>query len=129
LLPEGNPELLADDDSPIRRRATFATKHLWVTRLDPAERYAVGDFVNQHPGGTALPAYVGGNRDLDDQDLVVWHTFGLTQFPRPEDWPIMPVDYTGFKLNPVGFFDRSPAGDVPKCAHCSADNPCRAGHD
>ncbi|WP_410667663.1 primary-amine oxidase [Amycolatopsis sp. cmx-4-68] len=121
LLPEGNPELLADDDSPIRRRATFATKHLWVTRFDPAERYAAGDFVNQHPGGAGLPAYVAGNRDLDGQDLVVWHTFGLTHFPRPEDWPIMPVDYTGFKLKPVGFFDRNPALDVPKSVHCSAE--------
>ncbi|MFI5585960.1 primary-amine oxidase [Amycolatopsis sp. NPDC051758] len=113
LLPEGNPELLADEDSSISRRATFATKHLWVTRFDPAQRYAAGDFVNQHPGGAGLPAFVAGDRDLDGQDLVGWHTFGLTHFPRPEDWPIMPVDHTGFKLRPVGFFDRNPALDVP----------------
>src|SRR5918998_906104 len=31
LLPEGQPALLADPDSSISRRATFATKHLWVT--------------------------------------------------------------------------------------------------
>ncbi|MGW4587690.1 primary-amine oxidase [Amycolatopsis thermoflava] len=120
LVPEGNPELLADDASSIHARATFATKHLWVTRYDPAQRYAAGDFVNQHPGGAGLPAYVAGDRDLDGQDLVVWHTFGLTHFPRPEDWPIMPVDYTGFKLKPVGFFDRNPALDVPRArgSHC-----------
>ena len=39
----------------------------------------------------------------------MWHTFGLTRFPRPEDWPVMPVEYTGSKLKPVGFFDRNPA--------------------
>jgi primary-amine oxidase len=50
---------------------------------------------------------------LDGAGLVVWHTFGLTHFPRPEDWPIMPVDYTGFVMGPVGFFDRNPALDVP----------------
>ena len=44
--------------SSIARRAAFATKHLWVTRYDPAERYAAGDFVNQHAGGAGLPAYV-----------------------------------------------------------------------
>lgn len=113
LLPEGNPELLADDDSPIQRRATFATKHLWVTRHDPEQRYAAGDFVNRHPGGAGLPAYAAADRDIDEQDLVVWHTFGLTHFPRPEDWPIMPVDRTGFTLKPIGFFDRNPALDVP----------------
>jgi primary-amine oxidase len=123
LLPEGNPELLAADDSSIHRRATFATKHLWVTRYDPAERYAAGDFVNQHPGGAGLPAYTAADRDIDGRDLVVWHTFGLTHIPRPEDWPIMPVDYTGFVLKPVGFFDRNPALDVPRpqSAHCAAN--------
>jgi len=32
----------------------------------------------------------------------------------------MPVDYTGFKLKPVGFFDRNPALDVPAgtTPHC-----------
>ncbi|MFC7344381.1 primary-amine oxidase [Saccharopolyspora griseoalba] len=113
LFPEGNPELLAAEESSIRRRAEFATRHLWVTRYDPAERYAAGDFVNQHPGGAGLPAYAADDRDIDGQDLVVWHTFGLTHFPRPEDWPIMPVDHTGFKLKPVGFFDRNPTLDVP----------------
>ena len=120
LVPEGNPELLADAGSSIHQRATFATKHLWVTRYDPAERYAAGDFVNQHPGGGGLPAFTAGDRDLDGQDLVVWHTFGLTHFPRPEDWPVMPVDRTGFTLKPVGFFDRNPALDTPSArgSHC-----------
>ncbi|MFE5023214.1 hypothetical protein ACFRAO_07790 [Streptomyces sp. NPDC056656] len=35
--------------------AVFATKHLWVTRSDPPERYPAGGFVNQHPGGAGLP--------------------------------------------------------------------------
>src|SRR5690606_22602969 len=112
----------ADDGSSIQRRATFATKHLWVTRYDEAERYAAGDFVNQHPGDGGLPAYVSADRSIDNEDIVVWHTFGLTHFPRPEDWPIMPVDYTGFKLKPVGFFDRNPALNVPPnaSAHCQS---------
>jgi primary-amine oxidase len=120
LLPEGQPALLADPDSSISRRATFATKHLWVTAYDPAERYAAGDFVNQHAGGAGLPEYAAADRDLEGTDVVVWHTFGLTHVPRPEDWPIMPVDYTGFRLKPVGFFDRNPTLDVPPnaSAHC-----------
>ncbi|MGY1693216.1 primary-amine oxidase [Geodermatophilus sp. SYSU D01105] len=122
LLPEGQPVLLADDDSSIARRATFATKHLWVTAYDPAERYAAGDFVNQHKGGAGLPQYVAADRDVEGTDVVVWHTFGLTHVPRPEDWPIMPVDHTGFRLKPVGFFDRNPTLDVPPnaSAHCQS---------
>ncbi|MFI9383360.1 primary-amine oxidase [Kutzneria sp. NPDC052558] len=118
LTPEGLPTLLADPRSSIARRAAFATRHLWVTRYDPAERYPAGDFVNQHPGGAGLPAYAARNRSLTNEDVVVWHTFGLTHVPRPEDWPVMPVDRAGFTLKPVGFFDRNPTLDVPPPSHC-----------
>lgn len=113
LCPQGQPMLLADAASSVARRATFATKDLWVTRHAEEERYPTGDFVNQHSGGAGLPAYVAQNRDIDGQDIVLWHTFGLTHYPRTEDWPIMPVDTAGFKLRPDGFFDRSPVLDVP----------------
>jgi primary-amine oxidase len=122
LLPEGRPTLLADESSSIRARAAFATRHLWVTRYDPAERYSAGDFVNQHPGGAGLPAWTAADRKVDGEDIVIWHTFGPTHIPRPEDWPVMPVDYAGFTLKPVGFFDRNPTLDVPATAggaHCS----------
>ena len=50
---------------------------------------------------------------------MVWHTFGPTHFPRPEDWPVMPVARCGFMLKPTGFFDRNPTLDVPPpAAHC-----------
>ena len=113
LHPQHQPLLLADDTSSVHDRATFATKHLWVTRYDADERYPAGDLVNQNPGGAGLPAFVAGDRDLDGQDIVLWHTFGLTHFPRPEDWPVMPVDHCGFTLKPVGFFERNPALGVP----------------
>ena len=113
LRPEGGPLLLADPASSIAARAGFATRSLWVTRYDPAERYSAGDFINQHAGGGGLPAYAAADRDIDGQDIVVWHTFGLTHLPRPEDWPVMPVGRTGFTLRPVGFFDRNPTLDVP----------------
>jgi primary-amine oxidase len=122
LHPENSPVLLADDESSIHKRATFSTKSLWVTEYDPAERYPAGDFVNQHPGDGGLPAFVADDAPLEDADVVLWHTFGLTHFPRPEDWPVMPTDYSGFTLKPVGFFDRNPALGVPKSAssHCGA---------
>ena len=39
----------------------------------------------------------------------MWHSFGVTHVPRPEDWPIMPVEYAGFTLVPYGFFDQNPS--------------------
>ena len=113
LYPESAPTLLADPAAPLSQRAGFATNHLWVTRYDPAQRYSAGDFVNQHPGGAGLPAFIVGDKDIDGADIVVWHTFGPTHFPRPEDWPVMPVARCGFTLKPTGFFDRNPTLDVP----------------
>ena len=120
LYPEAAPTLLADPSSSVARRAGFASHHLWVTQYDPAERYPAGDFVNQHPGGAGLPAFTAADRDIDGADIVLWHTFGPTHYPRPEDWPVMPVARCGFTLKPTGFFDRNPTLDVPPpTGHCS----------
>ena len=113
LHSQNAPLMLADDDSSTHRRATFATKHLWVTRYDVEERYPAGEYVYQNPGGAGLPAWMAADRPIDGEDIVLWHTFGLTHFPRPEDWPVMPMDYAGFKLKADGFFDRNPTLDVP----------------
>ena len=122
LYPEAAPVLLADPGSSVHARARFATNHLWVTRYEPSHRYPAGDFVNQHPGGAGLPEFIARDRDIDGADIVVWHTFGPTHFPRPEDWPVMPVARCGFTLKPTGFFGRNPTLDVPPpAAHCSAD--------
>jgi primary-amine oxidase len=123
LFPQPDPTLLADPTSSLYGRAGFATKHLWVTRYDPADRYPAGDLVNQHPGGAGIPQFVAEDHDITDTDVVLWHTFGPTHFPRPEDWPVMPVDRCGFTLKPSGFFDRNPTLDVPAPAskHCHAD--------
>jgi primary-amine oxidase len=106
------PPLLADESAAITGRATFATKHLWVTPFDADEQRAAGDFPNQHPGGAGLPAWTAADRPIVDADIVLWHTVGTTHFCRPEDWPVMPCEYTGFTLKPFGFFDRNPAIDL-----------------
>ncbi|HEY6471598.1 MAG TPA: primary-amine oxidase [Acidimicrobiales bacterium] len=119
LLPASTPTLLAHPDSSVGRRAAFATHNLWVTPFDPEERRAAGDYPNQHRGGAGLPEWTAQDRPIVDTDVVLWHTFGVTHIPRPEDWPVMPVEYTGFTLVPFGFFDRNPALDVPPSAdHC-----------
>ncbi|MBB5873006.1 primary-amine oxidase [Allocatelliglobosispora scoriae] len=120
LHAQGTPVLLADPSSSIHRRAGFATKHLWVTRYAEDERYPAGELVNQSTPHAGLPTYAAADRDIDGQEIVVWHTFGSTHFPRLEDWPVMPVETTGFTLKPVGFFDRNPTLDVPDSRELTA---------
>jgi primary-amine oxidase len=112
LMPGENVPPFAAPDASVSRRAGFMTRHLWVTRYDPAERYA------------GLPAYAGADRPLEGTELVVWYTFGAHHVVRPEDWPVMPVVSLGFMLKPDGFFDRSPALDVPPSpAHHAPGDP------
>jgi len=120
LVPGPTPTLLADPTSSIGRRAGFAAANLWATPFEATERRAAGDFPNQHAGGAGLPAWTTAGRSLEECDLVLWYTFGTTHLPRPEEWPVMPVESVGFSLQPVGFFDTNPALDVPPPDHCAA---------
>ena len=65
------------------------------------------------PAATGCPAWTAADRPIEATDVVLWYTFGAHHVPRPEDWPVMPVVKIGFMLRPRGFFDRSPALDVP----------------
>ncbi|GAA5026586.1 primary-amine oxidase [Microbacterium fluvii] len=129
LIPQPTALLMADPASTVAARAAFATKHLWATAYDRDERWPAGRYPNAHQGGAGLPAYTADDRSIDGEDLVLWHTFGLTHIPRPEDWPIMPVDYAGFWFKPYGFLDVNPAMDIPESsqAHTVADGGCGQG--
>ena len=41
-------------------------------------------------------AWVQQNRSIENEDMVVWHCFGHSHVCKPEDFPIMPVEYAGF---------------------------------
>ncbi len=120
LEPGENVASFVHPESSIAARAGFMTGHVWVTPYDPTQRFAAGDYPNQHPGGDGLPAWIKADRPTEDTDVVLWYSMGHHHIPRTEDWPVMPVHRIGFSLNPNGFFDRNPALDVPPPAyHCS----------
>jgi primary-amine oxidase len=119
LMPMENCLPMNHPESSLVKRAGFTTNHLWVTQYDRKQMHAAGQYPNQHAGGAGLPEWTAADRPLENTDVVVWYTLGHNHIPRPEDWPVMPTYYAGFKLLPVGFFDANPALDVPpsKAAH------------
>ncbi len=119
LVPGDNILPFAHPEASVSKRAGFSRKNLWVTPYHPDEMSPTGPYPNQHPGGDGLPKWTQANRNVENTDIVVWYNFGSHHIPRPEDWPVMPVMYTGFKLMPVGFFDRNPALDVPPSHHAN----------
>ena len=104
--------MFAYADSPHEKRAKFAKHNLWVTPTVQSERYAAGAYPTQKNAGEGLPKFTENNRSIEDTDLTLWHSFGLTHDVRVEDYPVMPTEYAGFMLVPDGFFDRNPAIDV-----------------
>ena len=120
LMPGVSVPPMYSPDAVYAPRSGFTEHALWVTAYDEAQRFAAGDYPNQHPGGQGLPGYGAADRALDGQDVVVWYTFGAHHVVRPEDWPVMPVSTVGFMLKPTGFFDGNPALDMPPASpHCA----------
>ena len=119
LIPGHTTFPLALPESTIGKKAGFMYKHLWVTKNNDSEKYPAGDYPFQHPGGAGLPEWTKANRNIKNEDVVLWYVFGTNHIPRTEDWPVMPVERTGFHLKPSGFFARSPGIDVapskPSC--------------
>lgn len=105
--------LLMDKSSFATKRAAFAEHAIWVTRHQEDELYAAGEFTNQSQKDTGLVDWAARNEDVENSDIVVWHTFGLTHNPRPEDFPVMPSERISVMLKPDGFFTKNPALDVP----------------
>ena len=93
LLPGSTPTLLADPTSSVGRRAAFASHNLWVTPFDPEERRAAGDYPNQHPG--RRPADLDGTDRPSSTPTSCCGTPSASPTSPPEDWPVMPVEYTG----------------------------------
>jgi primary-amine oxidase len=129
VSPGENTLPFAYPESSVMKRAGFALKHLWVTPFNEAERYAAGEYPNQHPGGSGLPEWTAQDRSIENTDLVVWYTINHHHVARLEDWPVMPAGYVGFSLKPVGFFNQSPALDVPPAVKTPASHCCLAVAD
>lgn len=59
--------------------------------------------------------------------MVLWHTFGLTHFPSPEDFPVMPAEPMMLLLRPRNFFTSNPVMDVPP-SYASTPSQVAAGN-
>ncbi|KAL2807864.1 copper amine oxidase [Aspergillus granulosus] len=96
------------------QRAEFASKPIWVTKYQDNELYAAGEFTNQSKRAQGVETWVQRKDSTENEDVVLWHTFGLTHNPRIEDFPVMPMERISVMLKPDGFFTKNPALDVPQ---------------
>src|SRR4051794_32197097 len=102
----------SDPNFPPLLRAPFAQHPVWVTTYKDRELYAAGDYPNQGTPGQGLSAYAN-SENVQNSDLVVWATIGVTHHPTVEEYPVMTTEMTGLSIRPDGFFSRNPALDAP----------------
>ncbi|KAM7203641.1 Copper amine oxidase, enzyme domain containing protein [Naviculisporaceae sp. PSN 640] len=108
--------MLPKPGSLVWKRAAFARHAVHVTPYADDQLWPAGRHVPQTSGepSRGLPEWIGdGTASVDNTDIVLWHTFGVTHFPSPEDFPVMPAEPMMLLLRPRNFFAGNPVMDVP----------------
>ena len=124
ILNTSCPPLLAKPGSTVHKRAAFARKPLWVVPYRDYELFPAGDYVCQstgeenHPDNQTVLDWAQRDEPIENTDVVCYLQFGLTHFPRTEDFPIMPAEPVGIMLRASNFFEKNPALWVPPATVC-----------
>ncbi|KAJ6491696.1 copper amine oxidase [Mycena vitilis] len=112
-------QLMAQHDGWVGRRATFAKKAVWVCRDVETPKggrmWPAGKYVPQTRDAPedSIGNWVKGEKSVENEDILMYLTVGVTHIPRPEDWPVMPVEHLNITFKPVSFFEVNPSMDVP----------------
>ncbi|KAF7591054.1 hypothetical protein BBP40_002014 [Aspergillus hancockii] len=113
------PPLLAKPGSVVFKRAAFARKALWVVPYRDYELFPAGNYVCQstgqenHSDNPTVLDWSRRNESIENADIVCYIQFGLTHFPRTEDFPIMPAEPVSVMLRASNFFEKNPGLWVP----------------
>lgn len=79
FIPSPSQLMLAHPNSIMAKRAQFAQHHVWVTKYKDRELWAGGEFTNQSQKEVdGVADAVARNENVENEDVVVWNTFGLT---------------------------------------------------
>lgn len=80
LAPSATPPMFVQKESPIFPYAGWMEYNTWVTPYQEDQLFPGGYYLNK----SGLPEWVGQNENanIDNTDIVLWHTLGVTHIPR-----------------------------------------------
>ncbi|KAG7666185.1 AMO1 [[Candida] subhashii] len=129
------PPVLAQEGSLVRKRAPWSVNTTQVLPYTDDDYgygrlYPSGDFPTQWSGDEPQGMRKWLNEEMDapieNTDIVFFHTFGITHFPAPEDFPVMPTEIFELQLRPRNLFRENPVLDV-KPSFASTTSEVKAG--
>lgn len=109
------PPLLAQPGSLPYKRAPWALNSFTTVPYEENRLYPSGVHVCQWSGDglVGMRKWIGdGKEKIENTDVVVFHTFGITHFPAPEDFCVMPAEKVEVLLRPRNFFLENPGLDI-----------------
>ncbi|KAK0461555.1 copper amine oxidase [Armillaria novae-zelandiae] len=92
----------------MARKDGWALKRAY--RMWPAGKYVPQ---TRESPADSIGAWVKGEQNIENEDILVYLTVGTTHITRPEDWPAMPVEHLNITLKPQSFFTMNPSMDIP----------------
>lgn len=113
------PPLLARPGGRLSKRADFARHSLWVVPYQDHRIFPAGQYVCQrsgdcdNPDNSTISDWAQTDKSIENTDIVCYIQFGVTHIPRPEDFPIMPVEKVGTTIRASHFFNKNPCLWVP----------------
>ncbi|KAG7807785.1 hypothetical protein KL921_004080 [Ogataea angusta] len=125
------PPLLAKDGSLVAKRAPWASHSVNVVPYKDNRLYPSGDHVPQWSGDgvRGMREWIGdGSENIENTDILFFHTFGITHFPAPEDFPLMPAEPITLMLRPRHFFTENPGLDIQPSYAMTTSEAKRAVH-
>ncbi|WP_183572291.1 primary-amine oxidase [Mucilaginibacter sp. X5P1] len=108
LMPGAQAKTFVPEGSLLLKKASFLNHQIWVTQYHDDEIYPAGKYPASNKVYDGLATWTAQDRNIDNNDIVVWYVAGITHIVRPEEWPIMSVHHMGFTLMPFGFFSSNP---------------------
>ncbi|GME66697.1 unnamed protein product [[Candida] boidinii] len=109
------PPLLAKPGALVYKRAPWANTTIKVVPFKEDRLYPSGDHVPQWSGdgNIGMRKWLGDKTDkIEDTDILVFHTFGISHFPAPEDFPLMPAEPISLLMRPRHFFTENAGMDI-----------------
>ncbi|KAG7902980.1 hypothetical protein KL907_004113 [Ogataea polymorpha] len=125
------PPLLAKEGSLVAKRAPWASHSVNVVPYKDNRLYPSGDHVPQWSGDgvRGMREWIGdGSENIENTDILFFHTFGITHFPAPEDFPLMPAEPITLMLRPRHFFTENPGLDIQPSYAMTTSEAKRAVH-